>query len=209
MHWETVYLTCFGIGLALSILACIGGLGHFHFGHFHFGHFAHHVHVPQGVGQPHAASGISPINGFTITAFLCWFGGTGYLLYHYRLFFGPLIVLVATAAGIAGAGMVFFFLVKVLLPHEHSMTPDETAVIGVVGRLSSGIRTGGTGEILYSQSGSRRAAPARSEDGVALAKDTEVIVLRYEKGIAFVRPWDAVANEFDTSLRPTSQMGES
>ena len=36
----------------------------------------------------------------------------------------------------------------------------------------------------------RRVCGARSEDGSAIAKGTEVVVTRYEKGIAYVRPWE-------------------
>ena len=49
------------------------------------------------------------------------------------------------------------------------------------------IRAGGTGELIYSQEGTRRVAGARSEDGAAIPKGAEVVVTRYEKGIAYVR----------------------
>ena len=39
------------------------------------------------------------------------------------------------------------------------------------------------------EGGARRAAAARSDAGVAIARDVEVVVLRYERGIAYVRPW--------------------
>ena len=35
--WNAIYLTCFGVGLVLSIAAFVTGVGHFHIGHFHFG----------------------------------------------------------------------------------------------------------------------------------------------------------------------------
>ncbi len=49
------------------------------------------------------------------------------------------------------------------------------------------IRAGGTGEIVYEQLGALRSAPARSEDGEPIQKQEEVFVVRYEKGIAYVR----------------------
>ncbi len=62
---------------------------------------------------------------------------------------------------------------------------------GVLGHVSDTIRDGdGTGEIIYSQTGARRAAAARSEDGSLIERGTEVIVIRYERGIAYVRRWD-------------------
>jgi hypothetical protein len=63
-------------------------------------------------------------------------------------------------------------------------------MVGVLGKLSIGIRSGGTGELIYAQQGTRRVAGARSEDGQPIARGSEVMVTRYEKGIAYVRPWE-------------------
>ena len=60
----------------------------------------------------------------------------------------------------------------------------------MVGRVSSPIRAGGTGEIVYEQLGATRSAIARSEDGEAIGKEEEVYVIRYEKGIAYVKRWE-------------------
>jgi hypothetical protein len=53
--------------------------------------------------------------------------------------------------------------------------------------------------MIFSQAGTRRAAPARSEDGVAIAKGIEVVVTRYERGIAYVRPWEELTNSTEES----------
>ncbi len=68
----------------------------------------------------------------------------------------------------------------------------------VLGRISVSIRHKGTGEIIYSQAGTRRTCGARGEDGNAIPKGTEVVVTRYEKGIAFVRPWTEISGEEDS-----------
>lgn len=57
------------------------------------------------------------------------------------------------------------------------------------------IRVGGTGEIIFSQAGTRKTCGARSEDGAAVEKGSEVIVTRYEKGIAYVRLWEEMAGD--------------
>jgi hypothetical protein len=64
----------------------------------------------------------------------------------------------------------------------------------VLGRVSSSIRSRGTGEIIFIQDGARRASAARSERGEPLSVGEEVIVTRYEQGIAYVRRWDEVAS---------------
>jgi hypothetical protein len=89
--------------------------------------------------------------------------------------------------------VVFWFVGKVLLANERDLDPADYDPIGALGRLSSVIRAGGTGEMIYSQQGSRRSIAARSEEGAAIAKGTEVVITRYEKGIAYVRPWDELA----------------
>jgi hypothetical protein len=105
------------------------------------------------------------------------------------------VLLLSTIAGIAGAAMLFWFMAHVLMPREHAMTAEETATIGMIGRVSGVIRDHGTGEILFSQNGARRFAAARSENGLPIPRDVEVVVMRYEQGIAWVRRWDEVAGD--------------
>ncbi|HUB17599.1 MAG TPA: NfeD family protein [Acidobacteriaceae bacterium] len=190
----TFYLICFTLGLSLTVLSALGAFTHLHFGHLHI-HVGHgHVHVPHVRGAV-SKSSASPVNGFTLAAFLCWFGGCGYLLAKSGDF-GMLVVLgVATITGLAGGAILFWFLVKVLLPHEHELTAADTDILGILGLVTGAIRENGTGEIQFSQGGARRFAPARSEAGVALARGTEVVVMRYEQGIAYVRPWDELSGE--------------
>jgi len=199
MTWETFYLICFILGLSLTVLSSAGVLSHLHFGHFHLnlghgGGHTGHVHAGGQAAQG-SRSGISPVNGFTLAAFLCWFGGCGYLLERYADFLTPVVLGAATVVGLAGAAILFWFLVKVLLPHEHELTAEDTAIAGVLGRVSGPIREGGTGEIQFSQNGARRFAVARSEEGVAIPRGVEVVVMRYEQGIAWVRRWDEVSGE--------------
>jgi len=200
MHWETFYLTCFVVGLLLSALSLLGGMGHFG-GHTHLPHMPHagHVHLPHaGVAHPvnagtsggEGGANVPWWNTFSIMIFLCWFGAAGYLLTRHGGFVAGVVLALAAVCGIAGGAILFFFLTKVMLPHERELTADDTPVVGVVGRVSSPIRAGGTGEIVYQQMGAVMSIAARSEDGEAIAKEEEVYVIRHEKGIAYVRRWD-------------------
>jgi hypothetical protein len=190
---ENWYLICFGGGLVLSVLAFVGGFGHLQFGHLHLGHF-HLGHAPASHLHTHALHGghdssLSPFNGFTLLAFLCWFGGAGYLLRRFSSLWGIGVFALAVLSGLAGAGIIFWFLARVLLPRERVLLAEDTEMTGVLARVSSPIREGGTGEIAYSQGGARRAAAARSDANAPIERDVEVVVLRYERGIAYVRPW--------------------
>jgi hypothetical protein len=68
------------------------------------------------------------------------------------------------------------------------MNAEEYALPGTPARVVSGIGPGGTGEIMYTKGGTRAVAGARSEDGSPLPKGTEVRVVRYERGLAYVVP---------------------
>jgi hypothetical protein len=197
--------------------------GHLHLPHFH-GHIggahlpAAHLpaagpvvtgHAPVGAhsagaqgGGTHDAGahgqqsgGVSPFNFVSLTAFLAWFGGTGYLLTRFSAIWVGFGLLFSVAAGLVGAAIVFLFLSKVLISREENMDPADYEMVGVLGRVCVSIREGGTGEIIYSQVGTRRVCGARSEDGSAIAKGTEVVVTRYDKGIAYVQLWSEMSGE--------------
>ena len=192
MTWATFYLICFVLGLTFCFLSLLTGLGKLHVGHVHLPH-PHHGGVHNGGAGPHVGSGpaqVSFFNFFSLMAFLAWFGGTGYLLEVYSNVWFMLALLIATGVGVVGALIVFWFLAKVLIAHDTTLDPADYEVVGVLGRVSSGIRAGGTGEIVFSQAGTRRVSGARSEDGADIVKGTEVVVTRYERGIAYVRRWD-------------------
>jgi membrane protein implicated in regulation of membrane protease activity len=214
MTWETFYLTCFLVGLALSAVSLLGGMGHFG-GHLHLPHVGHAgqiPHVPHGMAGAAARGGANLPwwNAFSLMIFLCWFGAAGYLLTRYGSFVTLVVLVLAAICGLAGGAIVFLFLTKVLLPHERELTADETQVVGVVGHVSSAIRVGGTGEIVYEQLGARRSAPARAADGEPIQKQEEVYVIRYEKGIAYVRRWEEMpeVNQESETVKPGERTGE-
>jgi membrane protein implicated in regulation of membrane protease activity len=199
----TFYLICFTLGLTLTILSALGAFTHLHFGHMHLGHGHAHAHVP-GVKGGSGKGSVSPINGFTLAAFLCWFGGCGYLLTRGGDLAFLAVLFLALVTGLAGGGILFWFLAKVLLPHEQELTAADTDIVGALGVVTATIREGGIGEMQFSQNGSRRFAHARSEAGTPLARGIEVVVMRYEKGIAYVRPWDEIAGEATSPSATTS-----
>jgi len=189
MTWSDFYLICFALGFTLSLLSFLGS-AHLHLPHidFHIGGHAHAPHAGGGAGE------ITPINFGTVSAFLAWFGGAGYLLTRFYSFWFLIAFGLACLSGLVGAALIFFFLAKVLIQKEEELNPADYDMVGVLGTVSSGIRPSGTGELIFLQAGTRRATPARSEDGLEIDKGTEVVVTRYERGIAYVRPWEELTN---------------
>jgi membrane protein implicated in regulation of membrane protease activity len=199
MTWSMFYLACFLIGVSLSVLSFAGGS-------LHLPHL--HLHLPHGVhtGTPHAPAGVGrgadfPIVNFaTLTTFLAWFGGTGYLLTRHSTLVVAIVMLIATAIGLAGSAIVFGFIVKLLMPHDVALDSADYDRVGVLGRIVSPIREGGTGEIVFSQEGTRNTCGARSETGEAIARGAEVVVTRYEHGIAYVRRFEDLAADREASI---------
>ena len=105
--------------------------------------------------------------------------------------------MISLGAGLFGAGLVFLFLTRVLISHEENMDAADYEMVGVLGRISMPIRENGTGEIIYSQAGTRRTCGARSENGSAIEKGAEIVVTRYEKGIAYVQLWEEMNEELE------------
>lgn len=227
MTWSDFYLICFAVGFCFSFFSFIFGgarTGRLHLPHFH-GHgggshigAAHGVaaHAPVASGHAPGAHGattdssattpasqsshsgsVSPFNPPTLAAFLAWFGGTGYLLTRFSTVWVGLGLTLSIGAGLVGGAIIFLFLSRVLISDEENMDPADYEMVGVLGRLCVPIREGGTGELIYTQVGTRRVSGARSEDGSAIAKGTEVVVTRYDKGIAYVRLWSEMSGEDD------------
>lgn len=202
MTWADFYLICFVFGFAFSLLSFLAGGVRWHLPfHIHLHTPTPHVHVghaPAGKAVPHHGH-VSPWNLLTLSVFLAWFGGAGLLLTRFSTMWAVTSLATAALAGLCGGAIVFMFLRKVAGAEDESLDPADFEMAGVLGRTSVPIREGGTGEIIYSQAGTRRTCGARAEDGTAVPKGTEVMVTRYEKGIAYVRLWSEMAGEDDSA----------
>ena len=112
--------------------------------------------------------------------------------------------MLATAAGAVGGGIVFLALARLVMPRLSVMAPEDYDVQGIVARVTSAIRPGGTGEIVYTLAGTRHADGARSINSESLERGAEVVILRMEKGIAYVERWAKFA---DTHHLPPGDTG--
>ncbi len=113
MNWPAIFLGCFVIGFVLSALSFALGAMHAHL-HIHLP-WGHHIHgdLFHG-GHP---SGVGPINFATMTAFLAWFGGAGYLLTsEFRWLALPAVVL-SVVIGLGGAAIVFWLIGELIYSH--------------------------------------------------------------------------------------------
>jgi membrane protein implicated in regulation of membrane protease activity len=170
MSLANFFAACLFFGLLLSVLSFLGGTHHLHF----------HGHHSAG----------SRFNLGTIAAFVMWFGGAGSILLRFRGIALLLVLTGAVAGGLAGASVIFLFLSRVLARGDKPLDPADYRMIGALGKVSARVAPRGTGEMIFVQQGRRVGVPIRSENGEPLAGGTEVVVTRYEEGIAYVRTWD-------------------
>jgi membrane protein implicated in regulation of membrane protease activity len=190
MTWSDFYLFCFLVGFSLSVLSFLAGAVHIHLPFkwhlpFHWGHHGGGLHRGGGLGGH-----ISWFNASTMMAFLAWFGGTGYLLTRYSHFVALASLAIALAAGSFAGWIIFKFMVKLVQTSDMPMTDEERRLEGAIGTISMPIREHGTGEIIFSLGGVRRCSGARTDDGRPIEKGTEVVIEKYEKGIAYVKRWE-------------------
>ncbi len=210
MSWPDIYLLCFFVGALWSLASLL--LGGAHLGHSGSAHMGHgplgHAHIGHGQHGPikigpakagHGGASDSPVLGWLgamanpscIAVYLAWFGGIGYLLTRHSGWAFWVNLLVAIAVGLFGAWILAAFL-RFLQSREQPLNAADYEMTGILGRVSSSIRPGGVGEIIYVRDGARRPLPARSDDGHEIQHGEEVIVTRFEKGIAYVKTWDSM-----------------
>lgn len=189
------FMFLFAFGLIFSVVSLVFGAGHdagAHIGGHAGGPDVHGVALHDGAPAVHHGGvpdgSPSPLNLSTILIFLTWFGAAGYIA---RVSFGaalPLTLMVGTLLGLAGATMVYLFLARFLWRGQTALDPANYRLVDTVARVSSPIRPGGTGEIVYTLDGKRRVDGARASANAALPLGAEVVIERYEAGIAYVAP---------------------
>ena len=196
MSWSDFYLLCFLVGFSLSLVFFLAGAVHLHLP-FKWHLPVHGGYHGGGAGTARGDYGahISWFNASSILAFLAWFGGTGYILTKHSSLVALASLSIAVAAGLLAGWVVFRFMARLVKNSDAQMNEWDYRQEGTVGTVSISIRPGSTGEIIFEQQGARRSAGARSEDGSAIEKGVEVVISRYEKGIAYVRRWDEFTGE--------------
>lgn len=202
MTWSDFYLLCFLVGFSLSVLSFLAGAVHIHLPfHMHLPfHGAHHVGGFSGGGHAHGVglrggamkSGghLSWLDASTILAFLAWFGGVGYILTKHSHLVALAILGFALLAGLFAGMLVFQFMARMVKSTSGQMLDWDYRVEGTLGTVSMAIRENGTGEVIFEQNGARKSTGARSEDGTSLPTGTEVVIARYDEGIAYVKRWE-------------------
>ncbi len=170
-----------------------------HSAHAQAGHTAHShgasnaSHAPSLSGRLASAAGwaVSWLSPLTLAAAVLWFGGIGLVaegLLPSRLF--AVTIVVAIVAALLGAALVRAVMAAFT---RASVAPLRANADGALGTLSAPIRIDAAGEVIYTLEGLRRSAAARSLDGAPLPRGAHVVIVRRERGVAWVTPLDPLA----------------
>lgn len=172
---DALLIGMFFFGLMFTLGTLLLGVADLGFGHVHGDHGGH--------------DGPSAINLGVILAFITWFGGISYLARN-GLSIPLLISLVLGIAGGLLGGVAIVRLLSVVRSKETVLHAEDYRLPGMIARVTSSIRENGTGEVVYVQNGVRQVAAARSAEGVAIPRGSEVVILRADRGIVYVDLWD-------------------
>jgi len=182
MSWPTdgltgIFLFLFAFGLLFSIATLVFGVGD---------------DIPglDFFGGDHSGHTHGPFSLSVIMVFLTWFGAAGYIARTWGGLAAWLVLPIATVVGLVGGAVIWYVLVKVLPRGESRLDPAMYDLRGTVAQVTSSIRSGGTGEIVYTVDGKRRVDGARSDDSSSISNGVEVSIVRYAGGIAYVVPLD-------------------
>jgi membrane protein implicated in regulation of membrane protease activity len=200
MIWTDFYLFCFIFGFSLCVLSFLAGAVHIHLpfkAHLPFHGASHggggttssHGGIAKSASS-HSGGHISWFNASTVMAFLAWFGGIGYILSAHSHLVGIIALAFAIAGGLSASWAVFKFMVKLMNTESWHLKDEDYRHEGLVCTVTMPVRENGTGEIMYMQNGVRRSAGARSCTGKPLEKGAEVVIERYENGVAYVNRWE-------------------
>ena len=169
-----IYGICLVTGLIFTLVSVT-------FGHF----FGHGGHVEGSGGNVEAgadssdAPGISVFSPTIIASFITAFGGFGLIFTQFHRtspteISAPLSLL----GGVVVAGIMYAFLGAVFRHTQGSSESHVARLIGAEANVITPIPENGVGEIAYVVGDTRYTAPARTENGGAVASGRTVKITR-------------------------------
>lgn len=183
-----LFQVCFLTGVLYTVISFI--LGHLLDFAGVDGHIDTHVdmHVDGhiDVGGHLSGAGVSPIKPITIAAFVTVFGGTGMILMRDN--YGSLLsAVIAAALGFIVSFILYRFIVVPLYKAQNTSAVSQIELIGGLAHTALTMTGNSFGKINYTVEGNTYSAPAKSIDGVAIAKGAPVVIIDIKKNVFYVK----------------------
>ncbi|MDF2803524.1 MAG: NfeD-like [Anaerocolumna sp.] len=118
-----------------------------------------------------------PISPTLIILFLSVFGGVGWILTDYVIFFSVFFeVLIAVLSGLFVSIVIHLLVLRPLKKAQNTSTPDAKELVGLNAIVSETIFKDGFGEIRYVINGNSYVSPAKSTNGgeIIIGKDVAI-----------------------------------
>jgi membrane-bound ClpP family serine protease len=182
-----IYVVCFGIGLLFTIISAFMAevFGGDHGGGAHGHELGTDGHAEAGFNMP----GFSAFSPTIIASFVTAFGGFGMIFSKIEMTKSPWISApLSTLLAFAIAGGVLWMFRQVFAKTQSSSESRVASLIGLTVSIITPIPPNGVGEIAYVQAGTRYTAPARSENGIAIANGQTVRITRIVGSQFYVVP---------------------
>ena len=146
--------------------------------------------APLGADVDHGGSGIFSVR--IMAAFLTAFGVGGVVGRYYGLSH-PAASGIGVVAGVVMAALVYQFA-RVLYGQQASSEIRMATLVGKVGEVSVSIPAGGVGQVTLALAGERSEHLARSAQGVAIPRGTEIVITALRGDGLVVAPTASVVN---------------
>lgn len=140
----------------------------------------------SGADAPGSDLGVSPFKPTIIAAFLGVFGGVGMIAMPYLAFYA--VVMVAGVLGLAIAFVMYRFVYIPLYRAQNTSAVEKQSLVGKTAKVSEYIPQGKYGKITYYANGNTYTAPAKSESGGEIKRNSEVEIVAIIKNTYFVAP---------------------
>ncbi len=180
-----IYAICLIVGLLFTLISAIAG-------HFFGDHDGADVgtggHAEAGYDQS-GVPGISFFSPTVLASFVTAFGAFGLIFSQIEATNSPWASAPLSLAGGGLVAWVVFLIFNSLFRKTQSSSESRLAsVVGLPASVLTPIPENGVGEIAYVQSGARYTAPARAEQGRAIAAGQPVRITRVVGTQFYVEP---------------------
>lgn len=170
---DTIYLTLLIIAGSLTILYLFFG------------------YILEGIGDA-----LGFFNPVLILSFITFFSASGYILEFITPFHSLLIVAISIFLALVLDTLLNIFILIPLSSAEESLSYTEDSLKGRVGKIIIPIPEDGFGEIIIKSKFGVISKPAASYEKENIKQGMKVLVLKIEKGVLYVVPYE---NDLDAS----------